>query len=69
MLEAFIFWKHKFIGKGYPRTLVLHVQWWFNSLYLVEKLNKNTEQALELRVAEFFLISCAQLSYEHVFIE
>lgn len=30
---------------------------------------QNTQQALELMVAEFFLISCAQLSYEHVFTE
>lgn len=42
------------MGMGDPRTLVLHVQWWFNSLYLVEKINKNTKQALELMVAEFF---------------
>lgn len=34
-----------------------------------ENKQKYTAQALELMVAEFFLISCAQLSYEHVFTE
>lgn len=34
-----------------------------------ENKQKYTAQALELMVAEFFLISCAQLSYKHVFIE
>lgn len=28
------------MGKGYPKTLVLHEQWWFNSLYLVENIIK-----------------------------
>lgn len=65
MLDAYIFWKHKFMGNiGPPRTMMIQ-QFVFSG----ENKQKYTAQALELMVAEFFLISCAQLSYKHVFIE
>lgn len=58
------------MGKGYPRTLVLHKTMMIQQfVFSGENKQKYTAQALELMVAEFFLISCAQLSYEHVFTE
>lgn len=57
------------MGKGYPRTLVLHKTMMIQQFVFSGENKQNTQQALELMVAEFFLISCAQLSHEHVFIE